>query len=84
MIMVLIRSVKWLASPSMRVWQQKCVNVRSWNDCVAISLLRIRKTPGADLSGNGEARVEDTLPGWDNACHILVAGIHDEVNRAGA
>jgi hypothetical protein len=29
---------KWLASPCMRVWQQKRVSVKSWYDCVAISL----------------------------------------------
>jgi hypothetical protein len=40
----------------------KRVNVRSWNDCVAISLLLIRKIPGADFSGNGDVRVEDTVP----------------------
>jgi hypothetical protein len=61
----------------------KRVNVRSWNDCVAISLLLIRKIPGADFSGNGDVRVEDTVPGWDNACHIRAAGLHREVSRAG-
>lgn len=52
--------------------------------CRYISLLRIKKTPGADLSGNGEVRVEDTVLGWDNACHIRAARLHGEVSRAGA
>ncbi len=52
--------------------------------CRYLSPRRIRKTPGADLSRNGEVRVEDTVLGWDNACHIRAAGLHGEVSRAGA
>lgn len=38
MIMVAARLARSLVFRCMRVWQQKRVNVRSWNDCAAISL----------------------------------------------
>lgn len=49
-IMAPIKSVKLLAFRCMQVWQQKRVNVRSWNGCVATSPARLEYDMGSTVA----------------------------------